>query len=318
MSNCLSCQKPLNLGERLYHWECLKVFWQEDNPIVSLGYKLSEIEELAKENIAQRVIVTGVQPKLSLGFTAEDTSRLTIVDALYGRYILKPPFAQYPQMPETEALSMLLARSCGIATVPFLLIPLKDGHLAYLTRRIDRNATGEKFAMEDACQFTERLTEYKYRGSYEQISRAILTYSQNPLYDVVRFYEQVLVSFLMGNNDMHLKNFSLISHNGSDYTLAPAYDMIAAQLLIPDDPEDLALTLNGKKRKLTRNDFTKAMTNAHIPKKAIANLWSRIEAGIQFWPERIKRSFLEKSRKEAFIELITKKTGQLDLSVSIP
>ena len=161
--------------------------------------------------------------------------------------------SSYPQMPEIEALSMLMAKACGIDTVPFLLIQLKDGHLAYLTRRIDRNANGDKFAMEDACQFTERLTEHKYRGSYEQIAKGIITFSKNPLFDVVRFYEQVIVSFLIGNNDMHLKNFSLISYDGKSYSLAPAYDMISAQLLVPDDPEELALNLNGKKRKLEEN-----------------------------------------------------------------
>lgn len=106
---------------------------------------------------------------------------------------------------------MLMAQTCGIATVPFLLIPLKDGELAYLTRRIDRDEQGNKFPMEDACQFTERLTEHKYRGSYEQIAKAILKYNGNRLIDVVRFYEQVIFSFLIGNNDMHLKNFSLIA-----------------------------------------------------------------------------------------------------------
>jgi serine/threonine-protein kinase HipA len=205
MSNCLACQKPLQPEDKLYHPDCLKAFWQEDRPVFQLDYELSQIEELAKENLARRIIVTGVQPKLSLGFTEENNPRLTIVGALNGRYILKPPFSKYPQMPETEALSMLLARACGVDTVPFLLIPLKDGQLAYLTRRIDRSANGEKFAMEDACQFTERLTEHKYRGSYEQSAKAIIVYSQNPLFDVVRFYEQVIVSFLIGNNDMHLK-----------------------------------------------------------------------------------------------------------------
>lgn len=222
MSNCLACQKPLSSKDELYHPDCLKSFWQEDPPVVELDYELSQIEELAKENVAQRVIVSGVQPKLSLGYTQENNSRLTIVGALKGRYILKPPFSEYPQMPETEALSMLLARECDIDTVPFLLIPLKDGHLAYLTRRIDRDIKGKKFAMEDACQFTERLTEHKYRGSYEQIVKAIIAYAQNLLFDVVRFYEQVIVSFLIGNNDMHLKNFSLISTDAISYSLTPA------------------------------------------------------------------------------------------------
>jgi len=206
---------------------------------------------------------------------------------------------------------MLLAQACGVDTVPFLLIPLKDDHLAYLTRRVDRNASGEKFAMEDACQFTERLTEHKYRGSHEQIAKSIITYAQNPIFDVVRFYEQVIVSFLIGNNDMHLKNFSLISKDGKRYSLAPAYDMISAQLLIPDDPEELALTLNGKKRKITKADFDTAMANAHIPKKAIENLWGRIEEGAKKWPDLIGGSFLEKEQKTKFKSLIEERTNRI-------
>ena len=313
MSNCLACHKLLSSEEGLYHQDCLKAFWQEDTPVLELDYELSQIEELARENVAQRIIVTGVQPKLSLGFTQENNSRLTIVGALNGRYILKPPFSEYPQMPETEALSMLLAQACGIDTVPFLLIPLKDGHLAYLTRRIDRDAKDNKFAMEDACQFTERLTEHKYRGSYEQIAKAIITYAQNPLFDVVRFYEQVIVSFLIGNNDMHLKNFSLISYNGTTHALSPAYDMISAQLLLPDDPEELALTLNGKKRKLTRTDFDTAMIKAHIPKKAIENLWRRIAEGTSKWTTLIHTSFLKEGSKENLGVLIHTKMKQLEL-----
>ncbi|MGF1558788.1 MAG: HipA domain-containing protein [Flavobacteriaceae bacterium] len=311
MSNCLACQKQLSSEEDLYHPDCLKFFWQEDTPQLALDYELSQIEELAKENVAQRVIVTGVQPKLSLGFTQENNSRLTIVGALNERFILKPPFSEYPQMPETEALSMLLAQACGIDTVPFLLIPLKDGHLAYLTRRIDRDAKGNKFAMEDACQLTERLTEHKYRGSYEQIAKAIMTYSQNPLFDVVRFYEQVIVSFLIGNNDMHLKNFSLIAKNGKSYSLAPAYDMVSAQLLIPDDPEELALTLNGKNRKIAKEDFDMAMAKARVPQKAIENLWVRMVAGAKKWPSLIDESFLKEEQKKIFNTLIEERVNRI-------
>ncbi len=315
MSYCLACHRKLETGETNYHTQCLKDFWQSDTPVLKLDYKLSEIEKLAKENVMQRVVVTGVQPKLSLGFTEEENQkRLTIVGALNGRYILKPPYAPYPQMPEVEALSMLMAKACGIPTVPFLLVPLLDGNLAYLTRRIDRNNVGEKYPMEDACQFTERLTEHKYRGSYEQIAKGIITYSQNPILDVVRFYGQVIVSFLIGNNDMHLKNFSLISQKENQYTLAPAYDMISAQLLLSDDPEELALNLNGKKRKINQNDFDIAMTNAHIPEKAIKNLWNRIEQGMQQWSELIGHSFLSNEQKERFVDLITQKASQLNMS----
>ncbi len=318
MNYCLACHKKLENGEIKYHGNCLTAFWQQDTPVLKLDYELSEIEELAKENIAQRIIVTGVQPKLSLGFTEQNTpSRLTVVGALNGRYILKPPFHMYPQMPEIEALSMLLSQACGITTVPFLLIPLKDGALSYLTKRIDRAADGNKYAMEDACQFTERLTEHKYRGSYEQIAKGIITYAQNPILDVVKFYEQVIVSFLIGNNDMHLKNFSLIAKDSEQYTLAPAYDMVAVKLLIPEDQEELALNLNGKKRKLKRFDFNEAMIKAHIPEKAIQNLWNRIEKGMQSWMGLIEVSFLSEENKKRLIALIQERSQQLELKSSM-
>ncbi|MBP1839414.1 HipA domain-containing protein [Formosa algae] len=314
MKYCLACLKKLNKGDNNYHQKCLADFWQEDTPVLELDYELSQIDDLAKENVAQRIIVTGVQPKLSLGFTEENTqNRLTIVGALNGRYILKPPFQLYPQMPEIEALSMLLTQACGVATVPFLLIPLKDGSLAYLTKRIDRNTTGEKYPMEDACQFTERLTEHKYRGSYEQIAKGILRYTQNPLLETVKFYQQVIVSFLIGNNDMHLKNFSIIANDSKHYELSPAYDMVAVKMLIPEDQEELALNLNGKKRKLKREDFNEAMLKAHIPQKAIENLWKRIEKGIGSWGALIDNSCLNDKNKEDLKVLIKHRTRQLDI-----
>ncbi len=312
MKNCLACLQPLGKDGINYHPKCLAEFWLEDTPVLQLDYALSDLEELAKENIAQRIIVPGVQPKLSLGFTPQqESNRLTIVGALDGSYILKPPYPQYPQMPEIEALSMLMAQACGIATVPFLLIPLKDGELAYLTRRIDRDSKGNKYAMEDACQFTKKLTEHKYRGSYEKIANAILKYNGNRLIDVVRFYEQVIVSYLIGNNDMHLKNFSLIARKQSSYQLAPAYDILAVQLLMPEDDEELALTLNGKKKKLKKRDFDMAMLSSGIPKKAVENLWGRIIKGSEKWSELLSKSFLNKENKAKLEELLILKKEQI-------
>lgn len=313
MNYCLACHKKIESKDyKSYHKKCLKSFWQEDQPILQLDYNLSQIEELAKENITQRIIVTGVQPKLSMGFLQKDKKRLTIIGALNGKYILKPPFSLYPQMPEIEALSMVLAQACGIRTVPFLLIPLQDKSLAYLTKRIDRAPNGIKYAMEDACQFTGRLTEHKYRGSYEQIAKGILQYTENTLLDIMRFYEIVIVSFLIGNNDMHLKNFSLIAKNTS-YALSPVYDMLAVKLLIPEDKEELALNLNGKKRKLTKNDFEQAMINAHLPEKAIKNIWKRIEKGMQQWKVLITNSFISTANKTRLLQLISENAKQIGL-----
>src|SRR5690606_38986653 len=141
-------------------------------------------------------------------------------------YILKPPTPHYQQLPEVEDLTMHLAALAKIKTVPHSLIRLQSGKLAYITKRIDRTKKG-KLHMEDMCQLTERLTEHKYQGSYEQIAKAILKYSALPGLDLVNFFELVVFSFLTCNADMHLKNFSLIQQPGMGMVFSPAYDLVA-------------------------------------------------------------------------------------------
>lgn len=150
-------------------------------------------------------------------------------------------------MPEVEDLTMHLAELAKVNVVPHSLIRFADGKLAYITKRIDRTAKGEKLPMEDMCQLSERLTEYKYKGSYEKIAKIIMQYSSVPKLDVINFWEQVVFSWLTGNADMHLKNFSLYSQRKGYYSLTPGYDMISTALLMPEDTEELALTLNGKR-----------------------------------------------------------------------
>jgi hypothetical protein len=75
--------------------------------------------------------------------------------------------------------------------------------------------------MEDMCQLTKRLTENKYDGSHKPVAKALLTYSANPGLDVVNYHELELFSFLTGDADMHLKNFSLLQTPGLGYGLRP-------------------------------------------------------------------------------------------------
>ena len=229
---CLYCYQELNSDEKDFHPACSKKIFGTPQPPV-IDFEESQMEEMAKRIIRSHSAVTGVQAKLSLeiskGENKNEPGRFTIV-GLWGDYILKPPSTDYEQLPEVEDLTMHLAGIAGIETVPHSLIRLSSGQLAYLTKRIDRNKK-KKIHMEDMCQITERLTEDKYRGSHEQIAKAILKYSVNPGLDVVNFYEQVLFSFLTGNADMHLKNFSLINMTGIGHVLSPAYDMVATSLV---------------------------------------------------------------------------------------
>jgi serine/threonine-protein kinase HipA len=316
---CLYCYKALETGQLDFHPACSrKIFGRPEPP--ELPYTEEQMFELGEKVIKSQVAVTGVQPKLSLDIenlpkdnkAVKNPQRFTIV-GLWGEYILKPATKLYPHLPELEDLTMHLAELAGIITVPHSLIRLQNGSLSYITRRIDR-VKKTKLHMEDMCQLTERLTEDKYKGSYEQIGRAILKYSENPGLDLVNFLEQVIFSFLTGNADMHLKNFSLIKQPGSGYVLAPAYDMVSSALIVKSDTEELALNLNGKKRKIQRKDFDIVLSSFKIlDARAIKNIYQKFSASIEKWLQFIPDSFVPEELKEQYKILITEKAAKLHL-----
>ena len=272
--------------------------------IPQLNYTSNDLEKLAIQVIQDQPSLTGVQPKLSLHLNEyEGSQRLTIV-GLWGGFICKPQTLQFEQMPETEDLTMHLAELARIDVVPHTLIRMADDALCYLTRRIDRTATGEKIAMEDMCQLTERQTEHKYKSSYERIAKAIGQYSSIPKMDITNYFEVILFSWITGNNDMHLKNFSLYEPNDGMIRLAPAYDLINAAILNPKDDEELALTLNGKKKKLKHSDFIAAGLTMGLERKTIERL---IQKYAKLFPKMytvINNSFLNEELKNKYIELL--------------
>ena len=272
-----------------------------------LPYTRANIKELAREIVTASTTVTGVQAKLSLDISrghAGEPQRFTIV-GLWGRFILKPQTDRFAHLPENEDLTMHMAEAAGIKTVPHSLIRFVDGELCYLTRRVDRTKKGAKIAMEDMCQLSERLTEDKYKGSYERIAKLIRRYSSAPLLDVVNFWEVVLFSWLTGNADMHLKNFSLF-RPAFDYMMTPAYDLLSTALAMPEDDEELALTLNGKKKRIKREDFEIAMRDSGLEEKAISNLFLRFSKAIPKWHELITESFLPLNLQKAYHDKIDK------------
>ena len=305
MKKCLYCYKEIEGEEHDFHKSCSKKIFGSTIPPI-LPYTHEKIAELAREIIRAQTTVTGVQPKLSLDIlhgAKNDPQRFTIV-GLWGRYILKPQTELYPSLPEIEDLTMHLAELAKINVVPHSLIRFADGKLGYITRRIDRTVNGKKLPMEDMCQLTERLTEYKYKGSYEQIAKTILKYSSVSKLDLVNYWEQVLFSWITGNADMHLKNFSLYSNNPNNYQLTPGYDMVSTALVIPDDEEEMALTLNGKKRKIKKEDFIVAMKSSGLDDKVINNIFKRFLNVEEKWFNFIDISFIPIEMKKTYKELI--------------
>lgn len=309
---CLYCYQILGENETDFHASCSrKIFGQPSPP--ELPYTETQMEDLAMQVVRSHIAVTGVQPKISLELAPASVrnapKRFTIV-GLWGGYILKPPTPQYPLLPEVEDLTLHLATIAKIEVVPHSLIRMKSGKLAYITKRIDRTKNG-KIHMEDMCQLTEKLTEDKYHGSYEQIAKTILKYSTNPGLDVVNFFEQVLFSFLTGNADMHLKNFSLIRQPGIGPVLSPAYDMVATSLVNPADDEDLALNLNGKKKKIKYSDFIAAFNTLKMEAKQQENIFKKMQKAKDKWIEFIDLSFLSDDLKLSYKNLIEERFARL-------
>lgn len=302
-NKCLYSYQPLETGVE-FQEDCALSFFGTKKPPV-LPYNLSQMAELAKNVVERSVAVPGVQPKLSMSLVTEikeqPNTRLTVVGALGGNYIFKPPSEHFKEMPANEHVTMRIAEAFGIRVVPSTLIRLQSGELSYLTKRIDRTETGEKIHMLDMFQITEAFD--KYRSSMERVGKALHNHSSNTLLDKILFFELAVFCFLVGNNDMHLKNFSMIQ-SASGWMLAPAYDLLNVAIINPDDNEELALTIDGKKRKLKKEHFVQLGKVLGLTEKQIQGVFSRMLKNKPKAMQWIAISFLSDEMKVAYKELL--------------
>jgi serine/threonine-protein kinase HipA len=320
--NCLACYQPLEGKYAItgkYHRHCARhIFHHDFPPIIDLPLQNVE-EHLLK--IELKGAMAGVQTKLSMTYEGNGTQgRLTIV-GLWGEYILKPPSSQYFALPENEDLTMHLAKIAGIQTARHTLVRLGSGELAYLTRRFDRispmrlpkNAVSDKLHIEDMCQLTERLTEDKYKGSMEQIGKIIKEHSDNPQLDQLSFFERTLFCFLTGNADMHLKNWSLMRTPTNVLMLSPAYDLLSTKLAIPEDDEEMALPLNGKKSNLKRQDFDSFAERIGLSAVLRDNTYRNFKKRIPIMMDFVHSSFLSVQSNAAYREIIQSRSERIGL-----
>lgn len=300
---CLYCCENVNEGGE-FHPSCSQKFFGSPTPPI-IPYSLDEMVVLAKQVIERSVTVPGVQPKLSMSIIQsaieKPHKRLTIVGALGGEYIFKPPSVNYQEMPANEHITMRIAEAFGINVVKSSLVRLKSGELSYITKRIDRAKDGEKIHMLDMFQITEAYD--KYKSSMEKVGNALGKYSANPLLDKLFLFELTVFSFLFGNNDMHLKNFSMILNNGK-WLLAPAYDLLNVAIIIPKDTEELSLTLDAKKRKLTRSNFENFGSKLGLNEKQINGVFNRFINNKHKATILIEKSFLAPQTQEKYLRLL--------------
>ena len=310
-NKCLYCYEPLN-GENDFHKKCSLEFFGTPTPPV-IPYSIHQMAELAKDVVERSVTVPGVQAKLSMSLVKEtresSDTRLTVVGALGGNYILKPPSEKYLEMPQNEHVTMRMAESFNISVVPSSLVRLASGELSYITKRVDRTENGQKIHMLDMFQITEAFD--KYKSSMEKVGKALHSYSQNTLLDKIFYFELSLFCFLTGNNDMHLKNFSMIKGT-SGWVLAPAYNLLDVAIINSDNKEEIALTLEGKKKKLTKDNFINLAKGLGLTDKQIESTFNRMLKNKSKAIKWIEMSFLSDSMKTAYIKTIESRYLQLN------
>ncbi len=298
---CLICAGVTADGQE-YHARCARAFFGMFPP-PRLDLSPADLQEYAAQSVLNRVTVTGVQKKLSLHVAKRGRDARFTVVGLWGNFILKPPVDEYPSLPENEDTVMRMASAIGISTVPHALIRLASGELAYITRRVDRNARSDKIAMEDFCQISGRLTEDKYKGSVERVGKLLRRHSVYPGLDAVDLFQRVVFSYVCGNADMHLKNYSLME-TPQGMRLAPAYDLLSTMLVIPDDPEESALPVNGKKSNLTRSDFDVLAEYLDIRRPAYRKVYEHMSAAADAFRTAIDTGRLPAPMKEELAKLI--------------
>ena len=302
---CPICLRPSSGKE---HPACSQAIYGSASP-PRLDVGLGDVERLAIETVNRRLALTGVQRKLSLSFAGTGADRrLTIVGALGGSHILKPPAPEYPGMPEIEHWTMVLARASGLRTAEAGLIPLSSGEPAFITRRFDRDGT-RRIHVEDLCQLSGLATEHKYRSSMEKVGTVVRDLATAPGDDALRLFEVTVFSFLVGNSDMHLKNWTLVRDAGR-VVLSPAYDLLPVRLLV-DDPEEFALPINGRKNRLEKRDFEALGKHLKIPDVVIRRTLDDLPARLMLAIEQLPSPWVAPKQAQTFKALVTRNAARL-------
>ena len=300
MNTCPITYSPC--GENRYSDKGLKMLSSGLKTLQDLEYTAEE-QRLEAYNRAARMSIQGVQPKLSAVLNIKD-GKFELVDK-GGKYILKPQHNFYAQMPENEDLTMRLAELIGLEIPLHGLIWSKDNSLTYFIKRFDRKGQNDKIPVEDFAQLAGLSRDTKYDYSMERIVALINTYCTFPAIENIKLFKLVLFNFLTGNEDMHLKNFSIINREGK-ITLSPCYDLVNSTIEYKKQDEEIALPIRGKKKKLTKNILINyfGKETCELTDKSIENVLESISASIPEWSKLIDLSFLSSEMKTKYRDLL--------------
>jgi serine/threonine-protein kinase HipA len=294
-------------GKDKYSEKGLRMIAPKLTNLNDLPYTAAELRQEAA-NRAKKLSIQGVQPKLSATISVVE-QEFRIVDQ-FGTYIIKPQNDLFPELPQNEDVTMRMAKVFGL-DVPFHgMLYAKDGSLSYFIKRFDRYGKGKKLATEDFAQLTGNTRDTKYRFTMEKLVQVIDEFCSFPAIEKADFFKRVLFCYVTGNEDMHLKNFSLITKNGKT-TLTPIYDFLNSSIAIKNPEEEIALTLNGKKSNFKTTDFLDyyAKGRLQLNEKTIATILEQMHHTIPKWKELIEISFLSDEMKEKYLKLLKNKVS---------
>lgn len=270
-------------------------------------------EELRQEAVrrAARMSIQGLQPKVSAVLRVT-RGRFEIVDS-GGRWILKPQSQTYSELPENEDLTMRLAAAAGVEVPIHALIRSRDGSWTYAIKRFDRGVRATKFAVEDFAQLSSKSRDTKYASSMEAVGKVVDEFTTFPRVQSIRLFRLTLLSFLVGNEDMHLKNFSLITKPEGQVELSPAYDLVNSTIALGDAPEEMALPIRGRKRNLSRRDLVDYYGSERLGLNdaVIEGVLHDLESAGPAWATLIERSFLSDAAKEAYRIVVSDRRRRL-------
>nr|MBU1328356.1 HipA domain-containing protein [Candidatus Omnitrophota bacterium] len=287
----------MNLNEKFFK----EMFNSPKIPVIDFG--LGDISRKAQE-LAGKLSISGVQPKLSVKLDEKQNMLIPVAEG--GEYILKPQTPTFANIPENEQCCMDIAKELNIEVPLHCLIPLKDKSLAYVVKRFDREKSA-KIHQEDFGQILEQTD--KYKGSVEQIGRKLKEISSAPGYDVQLLFERVILNFILGNGDAHLKNYSIAHRDKDNIRLTPAYDIVCSKLVIPEE-EDSAITIHGKKNKLLREDFNQLGDDFNIPIKI---RYEKFGNKFNVIRRIIETSSIAKEKQVQFLEIVKERINRIGL-----
>lgn len=296
-------------GDLHYSARGLKLLAPKLTALKDLPYSAAELRQEAV-NRASKLSIQGVQPKLSAIISVAN-QQFEIVNQ-FGNYIIKPPSDLFPELPENEDVTMRMAQVYGIEVPIHGMLYAKDQSRSYFIKRFDRYGKNKKLATEDFAQLTGNSRDTKYSYSMEKVVQVLEDYCTFPVIEKVAFFKRVLFCFVTGNEDMHLKNFSLITIKGKT-TLSPAYDLLNSSIAIKHPVEEIALTLKGKKNSLKKSDFIDyfAKERLELNDKTIDTTINELYNSTSKWKEQIEISFLSDTMKEKYLKLMNERIGRL-------